>query len=137
MIGDLQRNKFLKGTRDYMLMYKQTKNLEVVGYSDLDFAGFVDSLKSTIGCIFMFTSGGVSWRSTKQTLIATSTTEAEFISCFEATLHGVWLKSFIYRLRIVDLIFRPLRMYCDNLTAIFLAKNNKSGSQSKHIKSST
>ena len=59
--------------------------------------------------------------------------EAEFVSCFEATLHGVWLKSFINGLRIVDSIHRPLRLYCDNSTVVFLAKNDKSGNQSKHI----
>ena len=37
----------------------------------------------------MLTDGNVSWRSEKQTLIATSTMEAEFVSCFEATLHDV------------------------------------------------
>ena len=68
----------------------------------------------------------------KQTLTATSMMEAEFISCFEATLHGVWLKSFITGLRIVDSIQTPLRLYCDNSAAIFLDKNDKSGNRSKH-----
>nr|CAN61535.1 hypothetical protein VITISV_030616 [Vitis vinifera] len=94
-------------------MYRRTSNLEVVGYSDSDFAGCVDSRKSTSGYIFILT--------------------AEFISCFEATSHGVWLKSFIYGLRVMDSISRPLSIYCDNSTAVFMAKNNKSGSQSKHI----
>ena len=125
--------RYLKGTKDYMLKYRRTENLEVVGYSDSDFAGCVDSRKSTSGYIFMLAGGAVSWRSAKQTLITTSTTEAEFVSCFEATSHGVWLKSFISGLRIVDSISRPLRMYCDNSAAVFLAKNNKSGSRSKHI----
>ena len=62
----------------------------------------------------------------KQTLTATSTMKAEFVSCFEATSQGVWLKSFIYGLRVVDSIKRPLRLYCDNLAAFFLAKNDKS-----------
>ena len=78
-------------------------------------------------------SGGVSWRSAKQTLTATSTMEAEFVSCFEATSHGVRLKSFVSGLRIMDSISRPLRIYCDNSAAVFMAKNNKSGSRSKHI----
>ncbi|KAL0378491.1 UNVERIFIED_CONTAM: Copia protein [Sesamum radiatum] len=81
--------RYLQGTKDYMLMYRRTENLEVVGYSDSDFAGCVDSRKSTSGYIFMITSGAVSWRSAKQTLVATSTMEAEFMSCFEATSHGV------------------------------------------------
>ena len=77
--------------------------------------------------------GAISWKSVKQTLTATSTIEVEFISCFKATSHGIWLKSFIYGLRIMDSISRSLSIYCDNLAAVFMAKNNKSGSQSKHI----
>jgi len=125
--------RYLQGTKDYMLTYRRTENLEVIGYSDSDYAGCIDSLKSTSGYVFMLASGAVSWRSAKQTLIATSTMEAEFVSCFEATSHGVWMKSFISGLRIVDSISRPLRMYCDNSAAVFMAKNNKSGSRSKHI----
>ncbi len=125
--------RYLQGTKDYMLMYRRTDNLEVIGYSDSDFAGCVDSRKSTSGYIFMMAGGVVSWRSAKHTLIATSTMEAEFVSCFEATLHGVWLKSFISGLRIMDSISKPLRIYCDNSSAVFMAKSNKSGSRNKHI----
>ena len=70
-------------------MYRQTDNLEVTGYSNSDFANCVDSWKSISGYIFMFVGGTVSWRSAKQTLATTSTMEVEFISCFEATSHGV------------------------------------------------
>ena len=119
--------------KEYMLMYRRTDNLEIVGYFDSDFAGYVDSHKSTSGYIFMFADGVVSWRSTKKTLIVTSTMEAEFTSCFEATSHGGWMKSFIYGLRIVDSISRPLEIFCDNSAAVFFSKNNKSGSRRKHI----
>ncbi|WJX19405.1 hypothetical protein P8452_09107 [Trifolium repens] len=125
--------RYLQETKDYMLMYRQTDNLDVTGYLDSDFAGCVDSRKSTSGYIFMLAGGAISWRSTKQTLVATSTMEAEFVSCFEATSHGVWLKSFISGLRIMDSISRPLKVFCDNSATVFMAKNNKSGSRSKHI----
>ncbi|KAL0352220.1 UNVERIFIED_CONTAM: Secreted RxLR effector protein [Sesamum calycinum] len=120
--------RYLQGTKDYMLIYGRTENLEVVGYSDSDFAGCVDSRKSTSGYIFMIANGAVSWKSAKQTLITTSTIEAEFVSCSEATSHGVWLKSFISELRITDSISKPLRIYSDNSVAVFMAKHNKSGS---------
>jgi len=125
--------RYLQGTKDYMLMYRQTNNLNVIGYSDSDFAGCVDSCKSTSGYIFMMAGGVILWMSVKQTLTATSIMEAEFVSCFKATSHGVWLKSFIFVLKIVDTVLRPLRIFCDNLVVIFMAKNNKSESQSKHI----
>ena len=59
--------------------------------------------------------------------------EAEFVSCFEASSHGVWLKSFISGFRIVDSISRSLQLHCDNSAAVFMVKNNKSGSRNKHI----
>nr|CAN63208.1 hypothetical protein VITISV_010620 [Vitis vinifera] len=99
-----------------MLMYRWTDNLEVIGYSDLDYAGYIDLRKSTSGYVFMLAGGA-----------------AEFVSCFEATSHGVWLKSFIFGLRVVDSISRPFKIYCDNSAAVFMTKNNKSSSRNKHI----
>ena len=52
--------RYLQGTKDYMLMYRQTYSLEVIGYSDLDFASCVDSRKSTFGYIFKLVDGAVS-----------------------------------------------------------------------------
>ncbi|CAL9113679.1 unnamed protein product [Musa textilis] len=69
--------RYFQGTKDYMLMYRHTNNLDVFGYSDSDFAGCVDSRKSTSGYIFMMAGGAI------------STMEAKFVSCFEATSHGV------------------------------------------------
>ena len=75
----------------------------------------------------------VSWKSVKQTLIASSTMEAKFIACYEASNHGIWLWNFITQLRIVDGIEKPLRINCDNKTAELYSKNNQSSSKSKHI----
>ena len=52
--------RYLQGTKDYMLMYKQTNNLEVIGYSDSDYVGCIDSRKSTSGYVFMLAGGVVS-----------------------------------------------------------------------------
>ena len=52
--------RYLQGTKDYMLMYRQTDNLDLVGYSDAKFVGCVDSRKSTSGYIFIMAGGAVS-----------------------------------------------------------------------------
>ncbi|XP_041004001.1 secreted RxLR effector protein 161-like [Juglans microcarpa x Juglans regia] len=67
--------RYIQGTKDCMLMYRWTDNLEVIDYSDSDFVGCIDSRKSTLGYIFLMVGGAVSWRSAKQTLTATSTME--------------------------------------------------------------
>ncbi|RDX64092.1 hypothetical protein CR513_57389, partial [Mucuna pruriens] len=110
------------------LMYAQIDDLEVIAYSNSNYAGYVDSPKSTSSYICMLASGVVSWRSAKKTLAATSIMEAEFISCFEATSHGVWLKSFISKLRVVDSISKLLKLYYDDSVVVFMVKNNKSES---------
>ncbi|XP_051117855.1 secreted RxLR effector protein 161-like [Andrographis paniculata] len=125
--------RYLQGMKDFMLMYRQTDVLKVIGYSDSDYVGCTDNRKSRSGYMFMLAGGAISWRSAKQSITATSTTEAECVSCFEASLHGVWLKSSISEFRVVDSISRPIKLYCDNSVAVFMAKKNKSESQSKHI----
>ncbi|KAL6331379.1 hypothetical protein AAG906_011316 [Vitis piasezkii] len=125
--------RYLQRTKDYMLTYRRSSHLEIVGYSDSDFAGCLDSRRSTSGYVFMLAGGAVSWKSVKQTLIASSTMEAEFIACYEASNHGIWLRNFITQLRIIDGIEKPLRINCDNKAAELYSKNNRSSSKSKHI----
>ncbi|RVW26309.1 Retrovirus-related Pol polyprotein from transposon TNT 1-94 [Vitis vinifera] len=116
--------RFLQRTKDYMLTYHRSSHLEIVGYSDSDFAGCLDSRRSTSGYIFMLVGGAVSWKSVKQTLIASSTMEAKFIACYEASNHGIWLRNFVTQLRIVDGIEKPLRINCDNKAVELYSKNN-------------
>ena len=125
--------RYLQGTKDYMLTYKRSSHLEVVGYSDSDYAGCVDSRKSTFGYMFLLAGGAVSWKSGKQSVIATSTMEAEFVACFEATVHALWLRNFILRLGLVDNIEKPLRIYCDNSAAVFFSKNDRYSKGAKHM----
>jgi hypothetical protein len=65
-------------------MYKKTDNLEVIGYSNADFAGCADSQKSTSGYIFTLTNGAISRKSSKQRITTSSTIYAEFVACYEA-----------------------------------------------------
>ncbi|RVW23420.1 Retrovirus-related Pol polyprotein from transposon TNT 1-94 [Vitis vinifera] len=78
------------GDQNYMLMYRRTDSLEVIGYFDSDYAGCIDSQNQLQICLYA-SRWSCFWRNAKQTLIATSTMEAEFVSCFEASSHGVWL----------------------------------------------
>ena len=116
-----------------MLTYKRLDQLEITRYSDSDFAGCLDSLRSTSGYIFMLAGGAVSWRSAKQTLTTSSTMAAEFVTCYEASNHGIWLKIFVTRLKILEGIERPLKLYCDNKSVVFYSNNNRSSTKSKHI----
>jgi hypothetical protein len=125
--------RYLKRTRDYMLTYRRSESLEIIGYSDSDFAGCQDSRKSTSGYIYLLAGGAVSWRSAKQTLVASSTMAAEFVACYEASNQGIWLRNLVTGLRIVEGIERPLKLFCDNKSAVLYSNNNRSSTKSKHI----
>ena len=125
--------RYLKRTKDYMLTYRRSDRLEIIGYTDSDFAGCQDSKRSTSGYVYMLAGGAISWRSAKQTLIASSTMAAEFIACYEASNHGIWLRNFVTGLRVVDGIERPLKIFCDNKSAVLYSNNNRSSTKSKHI----
>ena len=58
--------------------------------------------------------------------------EAEFVACFEATVHGLLSWNFISRLGIVKSISKPLRIYCDNSAIVLFSKNNKYSNGAKH-----
>ena len=67
-----------------MLTYRRSDNLEVVGYTDADFAGCVDSKKSTSGYIYTLAGGAITWKKSKQCLVSASTMQAEFVACYKA-----------------------------------------------------
>ena len=78
--------RYLQRTKDFMFTYRCFDLLEVVGYANADYAGCADELKSTSGYVFMLAEGAISWKSVKQTLTASSTTQAEYVTCYETTL---------------------------------------------------
>ncbi|RDY00868.1 hypothetical protein CR513_15882, partial [Mucuna pruriens] len=119
--------RYLRRTKGHMLTYRKFEDLEIIEYSDFDFAGCQDSKRSTSGYIYMLAGGAISWKSVKQTLIAPSTMAVEFVACLEASNQGIWF------LRVVDGIERPLKIYCDNNSAVLYSNNNRSSTKSKFI----
>ena len=125
--------RYLQRTKDYMLTYQKLDQLEIIGYSDSDFAGCRDSMKSTSGYIYLLAGGAISWKSVKQYIVASSTMAAEFVACYEASNHGIWLQNFVTGLRIMDGIERPLKLFCDNKSSVLYSNNNRSSTKSKFI----
>ena len=105
----------------------------MIGYSDSNYAGRLDTRKSTFGYLFLLAEGAISWKSAKQSIIVASTMEVEFVACFEAIVQGLWMRNFISRLEIVDSIAKPLKIYCDNTATIFFSKNDKYSKDVKHM----
>ncbi|XP_052110338.1 secreted RxLR effector protein 161-like [Arachis duranensis] len=57
--------RYLQGTKEHMLTYRRSNHLEAIGYSDSDFAGCVDTRKSTFGYLYLLAGGAISWKSAK------------------------------------------------------------------------
>lgn len=123
---------YLRGTSKYGLMFDQrVANLgQVVGCSDSDFTGDLDERRSLTGYVFQLCGSCVSQRATLQHTIVLSTTKPEFISLAEAVKEAIWLYGFLGDLGIVQV---DRVVFCDNQSAIHLAKDEKFHERNKHI----
>ncbi|KAL2524270.1 cysteine-rich RLK (RECEPTOR-like protein kinase) 8 [Abeliophyllum distichum] len=92
--------KYLRRTRDYMLVYS-APDLVPTGYTDSNFQADRDSRKSTSGSVLTLGGGAVVWRSIKQSCIADSTMEKEYVAACEAAKEAVWLRKFLLDLEVV------------------------------------
>eukprot|EP00253_Pinus_taeda_P010696 PITA_10696 len=125
---------YLHGTSDYGLCYQGRPGLERVldihGFVNADWAGDLDQRRSTSGYVFNLFEGAVSWMSKKQSVVALSTTEAEYMAATHASKEVVWLQRLCSSM---GLVHEAIRIDCDNQSAIFLAKNPAYHSKTKHI----
>jgi len=122
---------YLKRTVDLSLQYSAGDS-QLVGYSDADFANDLDTRHSVTGNIFLMSNGAVSWLSNRQTIVALSTTEAEYVALTSAAQEVVWLRRLLRDLD-VD-ISQPTIIYEDNQSAIAIAKSENFGhKRRKHI----
>ena len=115
-----------------MLVYSG-EDLNLLGYTDFDFQGNKDSRKSTSGSLFTLSGGAVVWRSIKQSSIADSTMEAEYVAATEATKEVVWLRKFLRDLEVIPNGEQPITLYCDSSGAVANSKEPRSHKCSKHI----
>ncbi|GJY76725.1 retrovirus-related pol polyprotein from transposon TNT 1-94 [Tanacetum coccineum] len=104
----------------------------VKGYVDSDYAGDLDGSKSTTGYVFTLSGGTVSWVSKLQSVVAMSTTtEAEYVATAQASKEAVWLKMLLEELGHEQ---EKITLFCDNQSALYLARNPAFHSKTKHIR---
>lgn len=120
--------KYLKGTASKCLRFGNS-DASIVGFTDADYAGCVDTRRSTSRYVFLFAGAAVSWRSYLQNCTSSSTTEAEYVAVSGASKEAVWLARLVGDLGITQ---TPV-LHCDSQSAIALAKNPMFHSKSKHI----
>jgi hypothetical protein len=123
--------RYLKGTSKYGLWYKQMDEVKLHGFMDVDWAGNPTDRKSTSGGIFSIGSTVVSWYSRKQTSVALSSVEVEYMAASQAACEAIWMRKILVGLFGSHL--DPTVIYCDNQSCIKLSINLVFHDRSKHI----
>ncbi|KAF7119794.1 hypothetical protein RHSIM_Rhsim13G0158900 [Rhododendron simsii] len=122
--------KYLIGTPNLGLWYPRGTSIDLIGYSDADFAGCSIDRKSTSGTCQFLGHSLVSWFSKKQHSVALSTAEAEYVAVGSCCAQILWMKQ---QLEDFGLFFDHIPIKCDNTSAINLTKNPIQHSRTKHI----
>ncbi|GJU30665.1 retrovirus-related pol polyprotein from transposon TNT 1-94 [Tanacetum coccineum] len=127
---DSTKYRGMIGTTHLGLWYPKGTGIETVVYADSDHAGDYVDRKSTSGICTFVGCCLISWFSKKQTALAISTTEAEYVSGGKACQQELWMKQALidYDVRLND-----VPIMCDNKGAIELSKNPVQHSRTKHI----
>ncbi|KXJ67790.1 hypothetical protein RP20_CCG012118 [Aedes albopictus] len=122
--------RYLKGTADYRLrLSRRGETGTITGYSDADWAENRDDRKSHSGFTFKINGGTVSWACRKQTCVALSTAEAEFIALAEAAQEALWLKLLLQELNDEQRVV----IHEDNQSCLKIMEREKLTRKMKHI----
>ncbi|XP_073136958.1 secreted RxLR effector protein 161-like [Henckelia pumila] len=122
--------KYLKGTTNVGLWYSKDSEFNLVGYSDADYEGCKIDRKSTSGSCQFLGDRLISWFSKKQTSIATSTAEAEYLAAGSCCAQILWIQQ---QLRDYGIESNEAPIFVDNTSAIAITQNPVMHSRTKHI----
>ncbi|XP_057250750.1 uncharacterized mitochondrial protein AtMg00810-like [Beta vulgaris subsp. vulgaris] len=124
--------QYLKGTLNYGLFYSSNSDLQLTGFSDVDWGTCAYSGRSLTGwCIFLGKSL-ISWKTKKQKVVSKSSAEAEYRSLSQTTSEVAWLQGILEDLKVS--VVQPIPMYCDNKAAKHIAENHCVNERTKHLK---
>ena len=126
--------RYIKGTVDMKLTYSPSPSRSdepFVSYTDADHGGDSDTARSTSGYLLCIGTGAVSWSSKLQSIVALSTTEAEFVAAVEAGKEMVWMRHLLGELGYK--VKQPSVFRIDNQSALTVAKNPEHHGRMKHL----
>lgn len=122
--------RYLKGPISYKLVFNRENPNEMIVFSDADWACDVDKRCSCTGYVYKISGGSIAWRSTRQSTVALSSTEAEYMALTATIQEGVWLAQLCDELRLN--IKKPIKIMCGNQSAIKLVESG-GRQRPKHI----
>ena len=122
--------RYLIHTPNFGIWYPKRASFDLVGYSDLDYAGDKVDRKSTSGTCQFLGRSLVSWSSKKQNSVTLSTAEAEYIAAGSCCAQLLWMTQ---TLKDYGIYVKHVPLLCDNESAIKIAHNPVQHSRTKHI----
>ncbi|THH19984.1 hypothetical protein EUX98_g8666 [Antrodiella citrinella] len=122
--------RYLKATPTLGITFR-TSDVTLSGYSDADWGQDLTNRRSISGYFFMIGRSPISWSSKKQSTVALSSMEAEYLALSHATKESIWLRSLLRELGFPQA--NPSIIFCDNQSAIAFTRDNQFHARSKHI----
>ncbi|KAL9431581.1 hypothetical protein AB3S75_026719 [Citrus x aurantiifolia] len=124
--------RYLNDTSSHGILFggSKAKICQVSWVVDSDFAADIDKRRSITGHVFILNGGAVSWKASLQSVVALSTTEAEYIALTEAVKEAKWLSGLVSEFGLKQ---DSVCIGCDSSSAIQLSKNPKYHERTKHI----
>lgn len=122
--------RYLRGTTQYKLEFDGLKRSSIIGFTDADWASNVDDRRSVTGYVFLKNGTAISWATRRQSTVALSTTESEYMAMSMAAQEALWLRGLSEEL---EQSRGPTLLYVDNQGAQNLAVNGAYHARTKHI----
>jgi hypothetical protein len=128
--------RYLQGTKDLSLVYEASSKDDygkpsIVGFSDADWGGDLETRRSTTGYLFKLGSGAVSWASKLQPTVALSSAEAEYLAVCAAVQEAIHLRQLMKDIGYTQ--GQPTVIFEDNQGCIALSANPVFHRRTKHI----
>ena len=123
--------RYLKRDKQLGPTYSFGKSKVLLGYSDSDWGGDLETRRSTSGYVFTFGGAAISWSSKRQATVALSTTEAEYMAVCSAIQEAIYLRTLLNDFGYTQ--NEPTLIYQDNQSSIALSKNAIVSRRTKHI----
>ena len=123
--------RYLKGTRDLELTLGGSNTINIIGFTDSDWANCPNTRRSVGGYLFTLGSSPVSWQSHRQRTVATSSCKAEYTAAFEASKEAIWLHTLLSGIGFPPI--SPTILLCDNNATITLSEDPAFHARVKHF----